>query len=118
MKLEFLKARESGIAVEERDPKKPKLVEQVTSPTNIDWARPLHEQLKPRLWGNPDEKLTAADLSEIRKESPQWLEEYLHEILLKNAACLNVLNRKRNTRELSSPNQYSRNSIPPSFLKL
>ena len=57
--------RDASNNIVEVDTNQPKLIEQVTSSIDIDWNRPLHEQLKPRLWGNPDEKVSASELLEL-----------------------------------------------------
>ena len=74
----------AGINIVEVEPNQPKLIEQVISPTDIDWN--LHEQLKPRLWGHPDET------------SPQLSEEDFHDIMRKGSGSLKVYDPKRNTR--------------------
>ena len=67
-------ARQSGIVVEEHDAQKPKLIEHVTSYNNIDWDYPLHAQLKPKLRGKPDDRLTADQLSRLQRLAQRWKE--------------------------------------------
>ena len=71
--------------IEEVDPNKPKLIEYVRSPMDIDWTRPLREQMKPRLWVQPNPKLTPSELHELRRINPRLSEEDFHDIMRNNA---------------------------------
>ena len=43
----------------------------IRSVTDIDWRRPLHEQLEPNLKGGPRSSRTPADLSMLRAKIPK-----------------------------------------------
>ena len=53
----------------------PQKIPHVQSPTDINWNRPLDEQLEPQLSGQPTSKRSAEDLRVIRNRVPKLIEE-------------------------------------------
>ena len=86
-------AWESGIELEEHSTQKPKLIGDILQRHWLGLSSPCSAQAQ--VVGNPDDRLTAENLSEIRKESPQWTEEDFHDIMQKHAAYMDVVDRER-----------------------
>ena len=49
----------------------------IRSVTDIDWSRPLYEQLEPNLKGGPRSSRTSADLSMLRAKIPKLTKQLL-----------------------------------------
>ena len=52
----------------------------IRSSTDIDWARPLHEQLEPNLKGGPRSSTTFEDLCMLRAKIPKLSKQVFNEI--------------------------------------
>ena len=52
----------------------------IRSATDIDWTRPLHEQLEPNLKGGPRESTSFDDLCMLRAKIPRLSHSFFHEI--------------------------------------
>ena len=92
-------AKQYGFQIEHFDPSKPKLIEHAHSPEDIDWSKPLHEQVKPRLWGQPSLEKTPADFRLLRQLVPKLQEEAWPELVRTHeASSTEVFDPKLNSR--------------------
>ena len=74
-------AKRHSFKIKEYDPNQPRLIEYVSSPDDIDWGRSLHEQLKPRLWGQPSIEKTPAELRLLRSAKSGLTEQHFHDLV-------------------------------------
>ena len=74
-----------------------RIVEDVTDFHDIDWSFPLHDQLRPRLWGQRPQILTPDELRETRKNSPNWSKKRFHTVMQRQSAYIDVQDEERGT---------------------